>query len=226
MRVYKFLNAKWGLKALEDRRLKIARISDLNDPFELLGINLSNRELRKAFVEMKYALAKNRGLLCFSKRWRNPLLWGHYSDGHRGLCLGFDVPDELLMGVNYTRKRTASEKLFSNDQSVKEREMKRLLSTKFSHWRYENEVRCFVSLEDKDPHNGHYFLNSRTRCKSSRFLLVPKRAFPAAMLKRLSGTKMLKSSGSRRERLSGHSALCGTRSNLCGSSSSLPVWRR
>ena len=44
MRVYKFLNAKWGLKALEDRRLKIARISDLNDPFALFGINLSNRE--------------------------------------------------------------------------------------------------------------------------------------------------------------------------------------
>lgn len=171
MRVYKFLNAKWGLKALEDRRLKIARISDLNDPFELLGINLSNRELRKAFVEMKYALAKNRGLLCFSKRWRNPLLWGHYSDGHRGLCLGFDVPDELLMGVNYTRKRTASEKLFSNDQSVKEREMKRLLSTKFSHWRYENEVRCFVSLEDKDPHNGHYFFEFSNEMQIKQILV-------------------------------------------------------
>ncbi len=171
MRVYKFLNAKWGVKALEDRRLKIARISDLNDPFELLGTNLSNRELRTAFVEMKYALAKNRGLLCFSKRWRNPLLWGHYSDGHRGLCLGFDVPDELLMSVTYTRKRTTSEKLFSNDQSVKEREMKRLLSTKFSHWRYENEVRCFVNLEDKDPHNGHYFFEFSNEMQIKQILV-------------------------------------------------------
>ena len=159
MRVYKFLNAKWGLEALEARRLKIARISDLNGPFELLGTNLSNQELRNAFVEMKFGLNKNRGLLCFSKSWRNPLLWSHYSDRHRGLCLGFDVPDKLLMSVTYTRVRNTSEKLFSNDQSVKEREMKRLLRTKFSHWRYENEVRCVVSLEDKDTHSGIYFFD-------------------------------------------------------------------
>ncbi len=171
MRVYKFLNAKYGLEALENRRLKIARISDLNDPFELLGTDLSNQELRKAFVEMKFALNKNRGLLCFSKSWRNPLLWSHYSDRHRGLCLGFDVPDKLLMSVTYTRERTTSEKLFSNDQSVKEREMKRLLRTKFSHWRYENEVRWFVRLEDKDPHNGHYFFEFSNEMKIKQILV-------------------------------------------------------
>jgi len=226
MRVYKFLNAKYGLKALENRRLKIARISDLNDPFELLGTDLSNQELRTAFVEMKNALDKNHGLLCFSKRWRNPVLWSHYSDGHRGLCLGFDVPDELLMGVTYSGKRTTSEKLFSKDQSVREREMNRLLSTKFSHWRYENEVRCFVSLEDEDPHNGFYFLEFSNEIKIRRFLLVPKRAFRVAMLKRLLGAKMLKSSGSRCEQLSRHSTLCGTGGNLCGSSSYIPLWRR
>ncbi len=171
MRVYKFLNAKWGLEALEARRLKIARISDLNDPFEMLGTNLSNQELRNAFVEMKFALNKNRGLLCFSKSWRNPLLWSHYSDRHRGLCLGFDVPDKLLMSVTYTRKRTTSEKLFSNDQLIREREMKRLLRTKFSHWRYENEVRCVVSLEDKDPHNGHYFFEFSNEMQIKQILV-------------------------------------------------------
>ena len=171
MRVYKFLNAKWGLEALEARRLKIARISDLNDPFEMLGTNLSNQELRNAFVEMKFALNKNRGLLCFSKSWRNPLLWSHYSDRHRGLCLGFDVPDKLLMNVTYTRKRTTSEKLLSNDQSVKEREMKRLLRTKFSHWRYENEVRRVVSLEDKDTHSGNYFFDFSNELKIRQVLV-------------------------------------------------------
>jgi len=157
MRVYKFLNAKYGLEALEKRRLKIARINELNDPFELLGTDLSDRELRRAFMGMKNASNEDRGLLCFSKRWRNPVLWSHYADGHQGLCLGFDVPDHFLMNVTYTTKRVKSDKLFSNDQSVREREMTRLLSTKFSHWRYENEVRCFVGLEDKDPDSGHYF---------------------------------------------------------------------
>jgi Protein of unknown function (DUF2971) len=157
MRVYKFLSAKYGLEALEKRRLKIARINELNDPFELLGTNLSDRQLRKAFGEMKNALNANRGLLCFSKRWRNPVLWSHYAEGHRGLCLGFDVPDHLLMHVKYTRKRVRSDKLLSLDQPAREREITRLLSTKFSHWRYENEARCFVILENKDQDSGHYF---------------------------------------------------------------------
>lgn len=157
MRVYHFLNAKYGLEALKNRRLKVSRIGDLNDPFELLGTDLSNRELRRAFLEMKNALGRNHGLLCFSKRWRNPVLWSHYADRHCGLCLGFDVPDDLLMSVTYTTKRTASDKLFSHDRSIKEIEIKRLLITKFSYWRYEDEVRCFVSLTDKNPDNGHYF---------------------------------------------------------------------
>jgi len=33
MRAYKFLNEKWGLAALNEKRLKLSRIFDLNDPF-------------------------------------------------------------------------------------------------------------------------------------------------------------------------------------------------
>ena len=29
--------------------------------------------------------------------------------------------------------------------------------TKYAHWRYENEVRCFVTLEDRDPEKNMYF---------------------------------------------------------------------
>ncbi len=171
MRVYHFLNAKYGLEALKSRRLKVSRISDLNDPFELLGTNLSNWELRRAFLEMKNAIGRNRGLLCFSKRWRNPVLWSHYADRHCGLCLGFDVPDDQLMSVTYTTKRTAPDNLFSHDQLVKEGEMKRLLATKFSHWRYEDEVRCFVSLTDKDPSNGRYFFEFSNELKLKQVLV-------------------------------------------------------
>lgn len=37
MRLYHFTSQKFGLLALKDRRLKIARINELNDPFEFLG---------------------------------------------------------------------------------------------------------------------------------------------------------------------------------------------
>ena len=46
MRVFHFRSVKYGLKSLEERRLKISRIHELNDPFEILGANLSNRDFR------------------------------------------------------------------------------------------------------------------------------------------------------------------------------------
>ena len=31
--------------------------------------------------------------------------WAHYADGHKGLCLGFDISDHLLAEVNYVDER-------------------------------------------------------------------------------------------------------------------------
>lgn len=157
MRVYRFLKATFGIEALRDRRLKITQISELNDPFELLGVDVSKKGLRARFRGLKESLTQQCGLLCFSKKWRNPVLWSHYADRHRGLCLGFDVSDDLLMEVTYTEERLAPDGLLSSNQSVQDTEMKKLLTTKFSHWSYEEEWRCFVSLTDRDPINKHYF---------------------------------------------------------------------
>ena len=148
MRVYHFLNKKYGLESLKKRRLKIAEIMSLNDPFELLSINLSDPLLRRTFNETKVALSNKRGILCFSKDWRNPVQWAHYSDKHKGICIGFDVPDDHLAKVNYARNRLRPR------NEIDEQFMLKVLSTKFSHWRYEQEYRVFISLEDK---TGDYY---------------------------------------------------------------------
>ena len=31
-------------------------------------------------------------------------MWGHYGERHTGICLGFDVPDEMLADVIYAKK--------------------------------------------------------------------------------------------------------------------------
>jgi hypothetical protein len=36
-----------------------------------------------------------------SRSWENPVLWSHYAEGHKGVCLGFDVKEELLEEVKY-----------------------------------------------------------------------------------------------------------------------------
>ena len=99
------------------------------------------------------------GMLCFSRRSDNPVQWSHYADHHRGICLGFDVPDRLLTRVSYTAKRLVAdaERLIAGHQ-MDQATIDRLLSTKYSHWRYENEVRQLVPLQTSIVENGRYFI--------------------------------------------------------------------
>ena len=47
IRAYHFVEAKHGLSDIIAQRLKVARFSDLNDPFELLGLNSHERLIRR-----------------------------------------------------------------------------------------------------------------------------------------------------------------------------------
>jgi len=158
MRVYHFVNQKFGLENIRRRRLKIATLHELNDTFELFGVNLADVHLRRAFSVMKDELSLKHGLLCFSRHWRNPVQWSHYAAKHTGLCLGFDIPDEHLGAVTYSRKRLVVETdKFRNPGELSFDTATKFLFTKYSHWRYENEVRCFVTLDEKDPDTNLYF---------------------------------------------------------------------
>jgi hypothetical protein len=86
MRVYKFLDADFGLKSLSEKRLKISTLRDLNDPFELLPYELSNRTNREVIRRYFAEMTARYGLLCFSAQWKDPVIWAHYSDKHRGFA--------------------------------------------------------------------------------------------------------------------------------------------
>ena len=141
MRVYHLLPTKWALRDLKHRRLKVATFDDLNDPFELRGVRLENRADRLRFNRWRKRTAANLGLLCFSKCWRNPVLWSHYAEEHKGICLGFDVPESCLHEVKYVPERLQFEQLIPDDG-----QLQHLLRTKFKDWRYEAEYRRIVLL--------------------------------------------------------------------------------
>ena len=79
-------------------------------------------------------MAASLGLLCFSKSWRNPVLWSHYADEHKGICLGLDVPESCLHEVKYVPERLQFEQLVPD-----EGQLQHLLRTKFKDWRHEAE---------------------------------------------------------------------------------------
>jgi hypothetical protein len=152
MRAYKFLDSHFALKSLTEKRLKISKFEDLNDPFELIPYNISNRKQRWALQAMRRQLGQNRGMLCFSTTWKDPVLWAHYADKHGGICIGFELSSKFCKRVAYVPKRSSfPHKVTLNDTEIAQV----ILYTKFKNWEYEQEVRSYITLEDEE--NGLYF---------------------------------------------------------------------
>ncbi len=187
MRVYYLSSAPFALSNLSLKRLKISRLADLNDPFELLAANLVNVEQRHAFGEMKRQLNESKGLICFSRTWSNPLLWGHYAEKHTGLALGFEIPDHLLSEVVYTSQRVRIE-VDPETKAVKldEKLINRLLRTKFSDWKYEEESRVFVELDHSTREAGMYFQDFSENLRLAEVILGPRCELPIEKIRALS----------------------------------------
>lgn len=155
MLVYQLMPAQFALEDIRKRRLKVSRLEDLNDPFELLGVRLERSDHRKQIRSWRDHMATISLMLCFSKKYMNPVLWSHYADKHRGICLAFEVPDHLLSEVTYAQERLEIdfELEAKNPSGVSHQTVQKLLTTKFADWQYENEVRMFVR-PDKVIHDN------------------------------------------------------------------------
>ena len=175
MRVYHFICSKYGLENIKRKRLKISRLDDLNDPFELLSLELSDGRLRDAFLRIKELLNVTRGILCFSEDWHNPVMWSHYAEKHKGLCLEFEISDELLAKITYSQSRLKRElkDLFDSQSNVQESAMNRILTTKFAHWKYERERRFFMGLDTADS-DGHYYADFSEQIKLVGIIVGPR----------------------------------------------------
>jgi hypothetical protein len=113
---------------------------------------------RWAYERTKVEIGEVAGLLCFSKEWRNPAQCSQYADRHWGLCLGFDLPDELVIAVIYRRLPRRADEI-PRDAPFEERWLayKRVMSTKFTHWSYEREMRMFERISDVNRDGDHHF---------------------------------------------------------------------
>lgn len=176
MRVYHFLSGDFALSDLRLKRIKVSRFRDLNDPFELLGADLTDREERRLFRQYKKDLDKHFGVLCFSRSWRNPLLWSHYANKHRGICLGFDVSKSQLREIKYVsgRPKIKPNHYLKSSEGRHETAVD-LLITKFADWEYEDEIRMILKLKNtvRDP-SGMFFLPFSSKLQLRRVVIGPR----------------------------------------------------
>jgi hypothetical protein len=177
--LYRFMAAKWALKSIETRELRVGRLVELNDPFEFLpGIEGLRGDapldvVRERQGKFKTNLNPKFGVLSFSSKPGEPTLWSNYADLHKGIALGFDiVPNSLLLEkVEYPDppKRPTTH-LNNPDAFALEAYLHKLMTTKALGWQIESEYRLLVhfALLGCRCENGDYFLP----IMDSTFMLV------------------------------------------------------
>jgi hypothetical protein len=169
-RLYRFMAAKWALRSIEKRELRVGRLVESNDPFEFVpGIKDEDllpgapraavlEQLRKAQADLNPII----GLLSFSSTPEEPTLWSHYAESHRGIALGFDVTTNgnvlALMKVKYTPKRPTYPRTLLN-RPAWEKFIKKTFTTKAPGWNAESEYRVLVPITRAGCRleNGDYF---------------------------------------------------------------------
>ncbi|RXJ94815.1 hypothetical protein CRV00_05645 [Malaciobacter molluscorum] len=155
MKLYKFkslANFEFVADILVNKRLYAANFTELNDPMEGIFTPDDKEEFINAVKDEKLKLR----VCSMAQNISNPLLWAHYADSFKGVCIEVEVDESLVEyeKINYTpfTAIVGSEPCFSGF-SDKGRPIhkaysanewaKVILRNKFEEWRYEEEVRLF-----------------------------------------------------------------------------------
>jgi hypothetical protein len=175
MQLYHFLSEKWALEALKKQRIKVSRYEDLNDPFELLAMSLENKVSRKVMLETKSKINRALRILCCSKSWESPLLWGHYAEKHTGIALVLEVLDSSVQDITYAKDRASLDlhALMSRADEEAKFEMLEMYTTKYEQWSYEDEARIQFLENEVFSLGGHDFIKFDKDIKLVGFVLAP-----------------------------------------------------
>lgn len=149
---------------IKDGAMMFSKPSDFNDPFDCCPTQFSELpegSLPHAVTDMmnhhiQQATSHVIGIFCLTPHPDRMLMWSHYGDQHRSVCVGFDT--DILMEccpknsegnplyseireVEYTNKRPDE-----NDQNA--------IFKKSKEWCYENEYRVVSAAKKGHPQWG------------------------------------------------------------------------
>jgi hypothetical protein len=109
--------------------------------------------LRREVQGLLYSKLKSLGVLSLAARWNCPLMWSHYADEHRGLCIEYDTIDhhcKNLAPINYStsgeiKVSVIHEWVIGKSADAKCAIRDAFFYAKAAQWRYEKEWRDVVS---------------------------------------------------------------------------------
>lgn len=151
-------------------------------------VEANERWLLASEISSELMINYDRGVCCFSSVYNSPLLWSHYGDQHRGICIGYDLdrqPVPLVHKAVYGGRRTVLtstiyKALIEGDATAKADLDRDILLRKAPGWRYEREWRIL---------GAHGLQDSCLRLKEVTFGLRCSDAVKHAVLCALEGRR-------------------------------------
>lgn len=148
-------------------------ISGGSKKFEEYGVEKYNDEyIENTFIQAYQNINNEVGILSLTKSWNNSLMWAHYTNSHKGCCVGFNpdhdfFKDYLSEDTNFARHTkdvTYSDKRVKIPTSLIEPTLAfEPFLTKSTDWEYEKEVRVISTFNlsekvlEKEPYNIYLF---------------------------------------------------------------------
>lgn len=161
--IYKSINNNL-LFSLNEKKLRKGNPYLFNDPFDPYYKEYSNEE---SPIIIEEELKKIR-ISCFGENNNNLLMWAHYGDEHKGICIEYkNLKDKIddftcLEKVVYEEIKTHKETRKNSDLLIDEIKIDEELLTinemclrKHKDWQYENEWRM-ISLEEENKNELYY----------------------------------------------------------------------
>lgn len=131
------------IKSILNEQLWLSHTNSFNDP-----VDPSIKQFKKYKEDYDYLLDSIK-IGCLTTKNDNTLMWSHYADKHRGICIEYDIgkiyeKDNLIINkVNYnipiiTNKSIADNEILEIDNINR---LIELFSLKSNEWKYEKEYR-------------------------------------------------------------------------------------
>jgi Protein of unknown function (DUF2971) len=146
------------LEAVTDGYVHCAAFNDLNDPME--GVFTSSKRLRNSrkYQAIRDEIISNKaqlGICSFSEVHDNPLMWAHYADEFKGVCVAYNLGRLFRnlartargIEINFVRMYyNEVDPTVSSRAKETQREMAKIvLSYKNYRWLHEREWRMFAN---------------------------------------------------------------------------------
>ena len=161
------------VEAIERKYIVCSTYKGMNDPME--GLYRATRRVceRDDYDSLVREIRNEKlglGIASFCEAWDNELMWAHYAEGFRGICVAYSMarlieclpPGFTLARVVYNDRPYDLDLADQRDRADRARAV---LSTKNSRWAYEREWRLFSPCSGEAYYRAdavaHVYLGAR-----------------------------------------------------------------